>query len=85
MILLRGLDEATSGTPNGSVVTIYVALLDEGTDVWRPVEAEPEGPFYRIVGSVPEAETWAFDPGSLVRCEPREFADGSGLIAVEAV
>jgi hypothetical protein len=67
------------------VDTIYVALLDEGIDVWRPVEAQPEGEFYRIVGSVPEDEKWAFDPGSLVRCEPREFADGSGLVAVEAV
>jgi hypothetical protein len=67
------------------VVTIYVALLDEGTDVWRPVQAQPEGRFYRIVGSVPEDERWAFQPDSLVRCEPREFAESSGLVAVEAV
>jgi hypothetical protein len=71
--------------PNGAVATIYVALLDEGTDVWRPVEAQPEGAFYRIVDSVPEDEKWAFHPGSLVRCEPRQFAEGSGLVAVEAV
>jgi hypothetical protein len=67
------------------VETIYVALLDEGVDVWRPVEAQREGNFYRIVGSVPEPEKWAFDPGSLVRCEQRELSEGPTLVAVEAV
>jgi len=67
------------------VETIYVALLDERTDVWRPVEAQREGTFYRIVGPVPDEEKWAFDPGSLVRCELRVFADGQGLVAVESV
>jgi hypothetical protein len=67
------------------VETIYVALLDEGVDVWRPVEAQREGNFYRIFGSVPETEKWAFAPGSLVRCEQRELSEGPELVAVEAV
>jgi hypothetical protein len=67
------------------VETIFVALLDEGVDVWRPVEAQREGDFYRIVGSMPPTEKWAFDSGSLVRCEHRELSEGAALVAVEAV
>ena len=65
--------------------TIYVALLDEDVEVWRPVEASREGEFYRIGGSVPEDERWTFTPGSLVRCEQRELSEGPALVAVEAV
>jgi hypothetical protein len=70
---------------NRILETIYVALLDEDVDVWRPVEARREGGFYRIVGPVPETEKWAFDSGSLVRCEQRELSEGPVLVAVEAV
>lgn len=32
-------------------VTVFIALLDEGVDVWRPVRARPLGSgLYRIVG-----------------------------------
>jgi hypothetical protein len=65
--------------------TIYVALLNEGVDVWRPVAAEPEGSACRLVGSMPETEEWVFPPGSLVRCEQRELSDGPALVAVEAL
>jgi hypothetical protein len=67
------------------VETIYLALLNEGVDVWRPIDARCEGDLYRIVDSVPESEPWAFGPGTLVRCELRELADGPALVAVEAV
>jgi len=70
---------------NRAMETIYVALLDEGVDVWRPVEAQREGDLYRIVGVVPETEKWVFSPGSLVRCEQRELSEGPALVAVEAV
>jgi hypothetical protein len=53
-------------------------------DVWRPIDAQREGIFYRIVGSIPETERWAFGSGSLVRCEQRELSDGPALVAVEA-
>jgi len=34
--------------------TIYVALLDEGVDVWRPVDAEHvAGDLYRLRGPCP--------------------------------
>jgi hypothetical protein len=40
---------------------IYVYLLDEGTDVWRPVEAMQltEG-VYRIASEPAEDEKWQF-------------------------
>ncbi len=62
-----------------------MALLNERVDVWRPVDAEREDDFYRIVGSVPENETWVFAPGSVVRCEQQHFSDGPALVAVEVV
>lgn len=62
------------GTPTGTSLTrtIYVRLLDEGVDVWRPVEAEEEehGAF-RLPTSAPEDEAWEFRPGSRVICEYR--------------
>jgi hypothetical protein len=65
-------------------LTIYMPLLDGGTDVWRPVRAEPLGPdCYRILGNVPADEKWPYGPNSLVRCAHKKFADGSsGLVPV---
>lgn len=64
--------------------TIYVALIDEGTDCWRPVAAEQmQGNLYRILGRIPDGERWRFQPGEVVRCEQRSFQDGDGLVAVE--
>jgi hypothetical protein len=48
-------------------VIIMMPLLDEGVEVWRPVEAEPlDNDRYRIVGPIPDDEEWAFAPGSIV-------------------
>ena len=68
---------------------IYVALLDEGTDVWRPV------PAYRIDASTyvllrpddydPADEVWQFPPGTMVACETRRTSDGEILAAVRQV
>jgi hypothetical protein len=65
--------------------TIYVALLAEATPVWRPVSSIPLGSdLYEIVGPIPEDEVWEFQPGDIVRCQDRNFADGeSGLTAIE--
>ena len=62
---------------------IYVALLTEGTEVWRPVQAKAlGGGEYEILGTVPEEEFWQFSPGTRVRCKEKHFADGAfGLIA----
>jgi hypothetical protein len=64
---------------------VYVALLGEGTEVWRPVAAEQVGPdLFRLLGPAPEGESWEFGPGAVVRCRERAFAGGArGLVAAE--
>ena len=60
-------------------VEIYVALLDEGTDVWRPVKARlVSGKVYKIVDQAynTEDETWEFTPGTEVVCEQRILSNG---------
>lgn len=66
---------------------IYVALLDEGIDVWRPVEAERLSPDrYLIIDQNYDRaiERWEFEPGTVVRCR-KERRDGRHiLVATEA-
>jgi hypothetical protein len=67
--------------------TIYVALLDEGIDVWRPVEAERLSPDrYLIVdqGYDPAAERWEFEPGTVVQCREENRDGRTILVATEA-
>jgi hypothetical protein len=68
----------------GSNQTIFVRLLDEGVDVWRPVDATGEGNDTFVLGStaVPEGERWEFASGSRSRCEARDLGDGTHLVAV---
>lgn len=64
---------------------IYMPLLNEGADVWRPVEAvHVSGDLYRVDGNVPADEEWAFPRGAVVRCERTTVKEGqSDLTAVE--
>jgi hypothetical protein len=58
---------------------IYVALLHEGTDVWRPVEALEIGDgLFRIVSKnlKPDIEAWQFITGEIVRCQEKVFSEG---------
>jgi hypothetical protein len=59
---------------------VYVRLLNEGIDVWRPVSAtQLSDGTYRLLeppGYDPEVETWEFPPHSIVRCAPKRFSDG---------
>jgi hypothetical protein len=68
-----------------AVVTIYVELLEEAAQAWRPALAVHEfGSVYRLPQVLPHdmtGEVWAFPPGSLVHCEMRDFSDGPGLVA----
>jgi hypothetical protein len=57
--------------------TVYVSLLDEGTEVWRPVSATRDGDVFLILGPMPEEERWQFPPGSRVHCALKEFSDGT--------
>ena len=61
--------------------TIHIALLDEGVEVWRPVDAEPMGSdIYLVLGPVPGDEEWEFAPGTLVRCEMRRLSGDGGRV-----
>ena len=65
-------------------IQIYIALLDEGVDVWRPVQAEHlRGNVYRILGQSYDRsiECWQFEPGDVVLCEMVESSDGRILAA----
>lgn len=64
--------------------TVYVALLQEGTEVWRPVEALClGGNCYRLLGPIPDDEIWEYQPGDDVAVEGRTFANAEGgLVAV---
>jgi len=61
-----------------SIEKLYVRLLDEGTDVLRPVDGRllPDGKYELIAppGYDPEYETWEYPPGSVVsgRVESRQ-------------
>ena len=64
--------------------TIYVRLLDEGVDVWRPVRAETlRGERYRIISenTDPEDEKWEFKTGDVVHCVEKELMDGTKSIS----
>ncbi len=71
--------------------TIYIYLLDEGVEVWRPVSAERvRDDIYRITGTrTDDTETWEFTIGDVVRCREKILASGekpeSRLVAYERV
>ncbi|MBN1458865.1 MAG: hypothetical protein JXA57_04965 [Armatimonadetes bacterium] len=64
--------------------TVYVALLEEGTQVWRPVSAlSLGGNRFGLLGPVPDDEIREYQPGDIVLAERRIFADAKGeLVAV---
>lgn len=66
--------------------TIYVALLNEGTDVWKAVQGIPAGDGrFRLLGPRPDDEDWEFAVGQIVSVERRTFSDGdAGWVAVRA-
>jgi len=65
-------------------VTVYVRLLNEGTDVWRPVEAArlSETTFRLSEDPAPDDEEWTFQPGDIVVAEHRRGEREQPLVAV---
>ena len=65
--------------------TIYIPLLDEGTDVARPTQGERlEDGTFRVLPTArynPDDETWQFKPGSVVHCVRKMTSVGSVLMA----
>jgi hypothetical protein len=66
------------------MITIFMPLLNEGTDVWRPVNAERLGPdTFQVIGPEPDHEEWMFTPGTIVRAIAKQFDDGKeGIVAI---
>jgi hypothetical protein len=71
--------------PTSPTETIYIRLLDEGTDVWRPTLGRRVGPMtYEVLPTPnydPGDEKWEFVPGRVVRCGWQEKSVGPALIA----
>lgn len=63
-----------------STIEIFIPLLDEGTQVSRPTQAEVVGEDEYLVLPTPnydpELETWEFPPGSVVQCELARAREG---------
>jgi len=67
---------------------IYIRLLDEGIDVWRPTEGlDLGGGLFRILPTPdydPEDEKWEFLPGSVVECKNTQSPEGEYLRATKS-
>jgi hypothetical protein len=73
-----------------TIAVVYVELLNEGTSVMRPTNAEVLGDNrYRLLPTErydPEVEEWEFLPESIVRCERVKTDNGAEvMLAVELV
>lgn len=67
-------------------IQVYIELLDEGSETWRPTQAlEIGNGLYKLLPTSdydPEDEAWAFLPGDTVRIEETHFANGVTGLAV---
>lgn len=71
-------------TVSDEIFEIYVALLSEDVDVWRPVKAVCiSGNRYRVIEQAYDRgnETWEFPPGAEVVCEHRVLQGETALVA----
>jgi len=70
-----------------STETIYMPLLDEGTDVWTPVQAKRQtANTFLVLGPQPDDQLWGFAPNTIVGVEHKIFAGGKdGLIVTRFV
>jgi hypothetical protein len=68
---------------------IYIPLLDEGTDVWRPTDGEAVSDLiFRVLPTAdydPQDEHCAFPPGTLVRCVAELREGKEVLVAIERI
>lgn len=73
---------------NGLSDRVFVRLMDEDVDVWRPVRAKRvEGMVYVILSQKynSDVETWQFVPGDKVICEYVKEGAGRILVAKQKV
>jgi hypothetical protein len=67
---------------------IYVALLGEGLDVWRPVDAIwLKNNLYQIISENPNPgdEIWEFASGDIVHCRERRLSSEICLVTFEKI
>ena len=82
-VLARWMQPKLDRMAQDGLTTIYMPLLNEGTEVWRPVEAMKITDLgYMVTEPAPPEEDWAFQPGHILRCEERTLRDGIHLVAV---
>jgi hypothetical protein len=69
-----------------SAITVYVRLMDEGTEVYRPVVAQETPPhglrLLEPIGGDAGDEEWEFPAGAVVRCEEQQRDGQRILVAV---
>ena len=68
--------------------SVFVYLMNEGSDSWRPVPSMHRSGEMYVLGNVEDAasEQWEFAPDTLVKVARRTFDNGeSGLVAVAKV
>jgi hypothetical protein len=74
---------------SGTDRTVYVRLLAEGTNVWRPAPAtELSDGVYQLgepSGFDPRTELWEFPPHTRVRRATKKFADGTEALVAIAI
>jgi hypothetical protein len=68
---------------------IFVRLLNEGTDVWRPTTGRRVDNMVFEVLPTPEYEyqdeDWEFVPGTIVECEEQQRGEDRIVVAVRQV
>ena len=68
-------------------IQVYIPLLNEGTDVFRPTTGVFVGPDTVRIEALddydPDSEEWEFPPGSEVRCVA-EFRSGRQILVARA-
>lgn len=62
---------------------IYVRLVDEAVDVWRPIRAQVLGDGLYLVPTAPSDERWEFAPGTRVRCVLRSLGGSSPVLVAD--
>ena len=83
-LIARRMQQRLSRMAEEGLTTIYMPVLNEGDDVWRPVEAMKITDLgYMVTEYAPADEEWAFQPGHILRCEERQLSGETHLVAVE--
>jgi hypothetical protein len=69
------------------MTTIYIRLLGEGTEVYRPTRGEEiRNAVFKVRPTEnydPEDETWEFPPGAIVACKRTELEGEEIWLAYE--